>query len=207
MVKDKIGLPDPWDRAKPNVPENVHGWFTSPKIATIGKLIKKYKPKTILEVGAWLGQSTLFFAERCDLVISLDTWLGNDHFFGEEKLRKLLPTAYETFLVNCWEKRNKIFPIRLESRVGLWYLAEKGIKVDAVYIDADHHYEAVKADIRQVLKLPGKPLLIGDDFNKPFANNKCKDIKFPVKQATREIFGNKVHGEGPTWWVDGSDTK
>lgn len=206
-LKEKINLPNPWDRAKPNVPKNVHGWFTDPKKKTIERLLKENKVKIILEVGSWLGQSALFFADRCQYVICIDTWLGNDNFFREDRFRPMLPTAYETFLVNCWEKQDKIFPIRLESFVGLWYLAEQKIRVDAIYIDASHYYEDVKRDIKWALKLPGKPLLIGDDFIKKHANNIDGGITFPVQKAVKEIFGNKAQSEGTTWWVNGNDTK
>jgi len=196
-----IDLPNPWERAKPEVEKNVHGWFSKNKMVVIDRLLKEYELRIIVEVGSWMGQSALFFAERSEFVICIDTWLGNDHFFYEESLRKFLPVAYETFLVNCWEMQHKILPFRVDSKVGLWYLSTQDVEVDMVYIDGSHYYEDVKEDIKCALKLKGNPLLVGDDFSKRFANDKRKEVEFPVKKATREIFGDKVENEGTTWWV------
>ena len=191
-----MGLPDPWARPKPNVLANLHGWFSDEKRKTMRKLIERKKPKRFLEIGAWLGQSTIFFADFCQ-VVTVDSWLGSPkHWKEADRVEKFLPTLYETFLVNCWEKQDKIFPVRMASIAALKFFQIKKIEFDMIYLDGDHRYEAVKADLEEIVKLPGNPFVTGDDW---FRNEGMKDC---VQTAVREVYGNRVKNEGITWWIE-----
>jgi hypothetical protein len=44
-------------------------------------------------------------------------------------------------------------------------LARFGVEPDLVYIDADHGYEAVKADIECVTELFPRAVVVGDDWS------------------------------------------
>src|SRR5215469_2179863 len=76
----------PYPEAPPGVPRNVHGWNTWQNYATFRHLIRR-DMSVIVEVGAWVGQSTLAF---CDLapgavIIAVDHWRGSAEHHANPK--------------------------------------------------------------------------------------------------------------------------
>ena len=69
--------------------------------------------------------------------------------------------------------------------------------LDFVFIDADHSYEAVKADIKAwEIKVKPGGLICGHDYETK------ENKKFGVNKAVDEIYGDKVvTGSGGTWFV------
>ncbi len=182
-----LPLKNPWPKEKPDFPPDPHGWFSDKRANALTKLIKKHNVKTVLEIGAWFGQSTRFFAKHA-YVVTVDTWLGSPKHWREDYILPKLPSLYETFLVNCWEDRKRIWPLRMNSRAALRYLTILKISFDLVFIDGDHEYETVKADILDSQKLA--PVVCGDDYQ-----NKG------VGMAVKEIYGSNVGVEDRVWWA------
>jgi hypothetical protein len=176
-----------WPKEKPKVPPDPHGWFSDQRAHALKALIEKHKVKSVLEVGSWLGQSTLFFASRVDHVTAVDSWLGSPNHWDREELLPKLATLYETFLVNCWDFRHKITPMRMASEVALRILTKKGAYFDLVFIDGDHTYETVKKDITLSLSLAR--VICGDDYP-----NKG------VNRAVHETF-HQVGVYDRIWWA------
>ena len=128
----------------------------------------------IVEIGSWLGKSTLFLASGCRVsgngqVYAVDKFTGN---LGKEDLyhAPLLPneTIYDRFKFNIKSYRLnkfvKAYP--MSSRQ-----ARRKIKqtLRMVFIDGDHSYKGVMDDIKlwtPLLKKGG--LLILDDFDQSF---------------------------------------
>jgi len=182
-----LPLSNPWPDKKPSVPPDSHGWFSDKRAHALKKLIKARNAKTILEIGAWLGQSTRFFATYAH-VVTVDSWIGSPNHWERPELIPKLMTLYDTFLVNCWDQRDKIWPLRVASPTALVYLAQQKISFDLVFIDGNHEYDAVRRDITLSRKLAGSPLICGDDWQNAGVN-----------RAVREIFGEpKV--EDRVWW-------
>lgn len=116
----------------------------------------------VLEIGAWLGASTRFFARNAKFVITIDHWLGNiDHIINNSPK---LPTLYETFITNCWDLRDKILPIKTNSKEGIQLILDSGIKPDLVYLDGDHRYDGLMSDLLMVSQFTNNPIITGDDF-------------------------------------------
>jgi hypothetical protein len=55
------------------------------------------------------------------------------------------------------------------------------VKPDVVYIDADHHYEAAKSDIKKALELFPEALLVGDDYGN------YEDVRRAVHECANEF--------------------
>jgi predicted O-methyltransferase YrrM len=119
----------------------------------------------IVEVGAWKGASTSYLAVeaqhkkiRIDVV---DTWSGSQEHKDISDIRE--NSLFETFIDNLRPVINLINPIRTDSVSASKMYAEESL--DAVFIDADHRYESVKADILAWMpRVKNGGILAGHDY-------------------------------------------
>jgi hypothetical protein len=132
-------------------------------------LARALSPRThsVVELGAWLGLSTRFIAAQAPAatVISVDHWQGSPEHQTQERFQKLLPNLYETFMARCWQYRQRIVPLRMSTLDGLRVVAESGVKPDFIYVDAEHSYEAVTAELTLARQLFPQAALGGDDYD------------------------------------------
>src|SRR5687767_5354488 len=90
------------------IAESVTGWGGADPI--FGRLIELVKPRVIIEIGSWKGQSAITMADACKAqkwlpaIICIDTWLGSEEmiFKWPHELRRLhgFPMLYYQFLSN-----------------------------------------------------------------------------------------------------------
>lgn len=173
--------------------KDIFGWFRDEEAASLDRLIKENGAKTVLEIGAFLGRSTAFFAERVDNVVVVDPFImweegrnngdavreGGESFFG-----KFVKNMYECGV------SEKVDPY-VATSVEIWDTL-KGRKFDLVYIDGAHDYKSVLTD----LKLYGESasmVICGDDYDENWPG---------VRDAVNEIFGDRVKVEGRLWYVE-----
>ena len=85
--------------------------------------------------------------------------------------------------------------LKLESSEAARILRAQGIKLDFVFLDADHSYEGVKRDIELWLPFVERGGFIsGHDYGHPRIGE--------VKRAVDEVFGTSVKlGSDMTWFV------
>jgi hypothetical protein len=114
-----------------------------------------------------LGLSTRYIADLVPSakVIAVDHWRGSPEHHRRPEIAALLPTLYDTFLVNCWEYQDRIFPLRMTTKDGLETIHQYGLQPDVIYIDADHAYEATKGDVELARTLFPTALIVGDDWD------------------------------------------
>lgn len=157
----------PWPGRRPSVaPNRRHGWLSDSSRSVIGRLITP-QTRLAVELGAWLGLSTRFILDHQPgvKVISIDHWEGSEEHRVNPDTARLLPKLYETFLTNNWDYRERLIPLRMSTQEGLKRIAEQGLQPDLIYIDADHRYESVIADLELSLKLFPTARIIGDDWD------------------------------------------
>jgi predicted O-methyltransferase YrrM len=156
------------------LPYVMHGWkYDSPVFA---KLIERVKPKTIIEVGVWMGASlcNMLDLAKDAKAYAVDTWLGSLEFWKEDEVgpeRNLMiergyPRCYDQFYSNLVHRGHvdRVEAIPLPSDIAAEVLASRGIKADLIYIDASHEYERVKRDFASYLPLLSDGgILFGDD--------------------------------------------
>lgn len=146
----------------------------------LADVILQSKASVVVEVGVWKGGSSLFMAENMQnagtdgVVISVDTFLGSwEHYANAEWFPSLMvqngyPGLFYTFLTNVVERgqQNRILPLPLDSANAANLLSIKGIRADAIHIDACHDTEAVLADLKLWWPLlsPGGTM-IADDYD------------------------------------------
>ena len=165
---------------------NVRGWHSDDPI--FGKLISDVRPTVIVEVGTWLGASALHMANllrknglRNSRICCVDTWLGSLEFWTRrddpERYQTLncdhgFPTIYYQFLANVLHSQveDVIIPFPVPSNLAAqWFKlaneATPGFVADLIYLDADHSYRSVIADITMWWdNLRSGGVMFGDDY-------------------------------------------
>ena len=119
----------------------------------------------IVEVGAWKGASTSYLAVEAQhkklRIDVIDNWSGSDEHKNMSDIRE--NSLFGTFIDNLRPVINLINPIRSDSVTASRMYDEESL--DAVFIDADHRYESVKADILAWMpKVKRGGILAGHDY-------------------------------------------
>lgn len=172
----------------------VVGWMHDEMRATLEMLIDRFEVKSVIEVGSFLGLSACFFAERVDEVHCIDVWEKN--MMGSVMQAAMaqagavgehMDSMHEVFLANT-EAYPNIHSYKMDSLTAAETL---GLEADLIYLDGDHTYEGITADI-QAWRPRAKKVLCGDD-NIP---------KWPtVTEAAKEIGANI---DQRVWWLPSS---
>ena len=190
------------------LPENIVGWQGTKPI--FRDLILSLRPRTIIEVGTWYGQSAITMGRAVKElglptnIICVDTWLGAIEFWDDmahTPERNLLqkngyPQAYYQFLSNVVHQglQDVILPFPNTSLIAGRYMKKHAIEADMIYIDASHDYEDVKMDLKTYWPLVSSGgVMFGDDYTWP-----------DVAQAVNEFAeSNKLKRElvGGVFWI------
>lgn len=152
--------------------------------------------KRFAEIGVFTGASVCFLAAELKKrgvqfdLFAIDPW---DRAAEAGYTELPMASAWETFQerMRITGTGDVIQPLKLFSLEA----AEKFQDgyFDFVFIDADHTYQAVKADIAAWLpKVRPGGILAGHDYGEPCG----------VKQAVDEAFGSAVKTTGSVWFVD-----
>jgi hypothetical protein len=157
----------PWPKEKPAVAAREReGWLFPSTQEMLARFLSS-DTKLVVELGSWLGLSTRFIASRAPraTVIAIDHWKGSSEHQHDPALRELLPVLYETFLVNCWHEQARIIAVRKATTEGLNRVAQSGLLPDLIYLDADHSFEGVTADLTAIGRFFPSATIVGDDWN------------------------------------------
>ncbi len=118
-------------------------------LEALADIVRGYRDPVVIEIGSWVGHSALRIMEAgAKKLYCIDTWTGgsdqNDR--ANQKYAKLDRDAiYHEFLKNVDPYLYyQLMPLRMDS---LKAAKECPITADIIFIDADHTYESVKADI------------------------------------------------------------
>jgi hypothetical protein len=158
----------PWPAQRPEdaAPGQEEGWLGA---GTEVMLAGALTPATtlVVELGAWLGMSTRFIAEHAPhaTVVSVDHWQGSPEHHSQPRFQNLLPRLYETFQARCWDYRERVVPLRMNTIEGLRAVAGAGLQPDFVYLDAEHSFDAVTAELGLARELFPRAALGGDDYD------------------------------------------
>jgi hypothetical protein len=181
----------------------------------VTELIEKTRPRIMLEVGTYLGGSTLKWLEtRPDFtLIILDSWpAGADDWidtliasrpFWVKDIESLKPVSrachrhgiVKVALHNLRAFRDRVIPIQMPWETGYSYI-QSFVEPDIIYIDADKEPEGIV----QAHELFPAAILCGDDWT-------WRDEKgiYRVREPVRRVAalrGGRVLTKDCTWVVD-----
>lgn len=147
------------------------------RIPDLQEVYNVTRPSSVVEIGCYQGVSTEFWALHCAAVIAVDPW---PDIIVRRKFQARVSHYPHVFMINGYS------PGALEDLIG------KAGKVDMAYIDGDHDYEPVKADITACLKLvrPGG-WMAGHDYGS------CPG----VQQAVDGLLGPPSHRFSDGSWA------
>lgn len=190
MIQDLYKL-YPWPEIKPELPQLDKGWFTG------HEFLKEHldeNAQIVVELGSWLGKSAKFFLNQCPnaFVIAVDHWKGSREH--QIRFESLLPNLYETFLVNCWDFKDRLIPLKASTIEGLREIHRSEVEPNFIYIDASHFYEDVLMDITISIVLFPNAKIGGDDW--------LWGKRKPVRQAAEycaKCFKKKIEVSGNNW--------
>ena len=167
---------------------HIQGWQSDSSVFT--DVIKRYKPKTIIEVGSWLGASALHMAslmKDTDFdIICVDTFLGSNSALWDDYNRDLVnnfSSIYDQFCINVTSHylNSQISPLPMTSSGAAELIRLNHVVVDMVYIDAGHRYRDVLADLQDWYPLASK-VVVGDDYSPVWAG-----VQDAVKDFTQSM--------------------
>lgn len=124
--------------------------------------------QVIVEAGCWKGRSTRALADHCPgLVIAVDPWSGT-YYADDSSVHRIKTDVLHDFSANLHEHivSGRVLPLQLPFvHAGPSIRAVIRQPADLVFIDGDHRYDAVRADIDVALALlrPGG-ILAGHDY-------------------------------------------
>lgn len=188
----------PWPERPPDVaPDAGPEWFVDDQVTGHTAVLQRLlgpETRVLLELGSFAGRSTRCLLRICPQaqVVAIDTWLGSREHWADPALHPLLSRLYETFLVNLWEYRDRLIPLRTTTQCGIEQVHAAGINVDAIYLDADHSSPAVIDDLTALLRCFPNAQIIGDDWNWP-------SVQRAVVQVARQT-RSRLRVQGNLWW-------
>jgi predicted O-methyltransferase YrrM len=149
--------------------------------------------KRMIEIGSFVGESTVLFAQSFGSVTAIDPFMeGYDDKDPTSYLFEF-NNVYETYLDRTKDYTN-IKTLKMTSDEG--YDALKFNEWDFIYIDGLHTYEGVKNDIKNFLPLVKKGGVIGGhDYT-----NRIPHL-VGVYQAVNEMFGQPDKVFGDNSWI------
>lgn len=125
------------------------------------KILGKYKPTNVLEIGSFEGRSSVFWASQPSVinVDCIDTWEGgeeHDRFIDFKKIEETFDNNIQNYNIN---KHKGL------SREILLKLAHDNKKFELIYIDGSHKKEDVMTDAVLSYQLCKKnSVIIFDDY-------------------------------------------
>lgn len=146
---------------KPKITYNLQGWLAKGNQILLNKYVDS-NMQIIFEFGSWKGLSATYILKRCNpncIVICIDMWKGDTSIGFNVK-----DDLYDQFIINMWEYKNQVIPLKMDGRKAMKYLHQLKIKPDMIYLDMDHSYKEVKKDLQTLFKYYPNTLILGDDI-------------------------------------------
>lgn len=165
--------------------KEVVGFMDEGNFARFDWLIKTYEITSVIELGAFVGMSTIYFAQRVESVITIDNFDVEAQKGYPRYIRPIHEHAaanqYRVFLENTLAYPN------IRGIVGDFLeTASLPITADLVYIDGVQPYEEMLEIVKAWIPKARK-VIAGDDANHP-----------TVKRVAEEVGADATER---TWWM------
>lgn len=188
--------------------KRIKGWGSTG--AVFENLIRKVKPRTIIEVGTFLGASTIHMAELArglglqTQIICVDDFRGwpgfRDRFRDIGMVNGEVMLLYQ-FMQNVvyFNASQSVLPLPFSSESALEKLCEWGVLGDLIEVDAGHDFHSAWSDINRAYKIlrPGG-VMFGHDY---FTAADNKGVRRAVNLFAR-VNGLPVNVDGQHWVIN-----
>jgi predicted O-methyltransferase YrrM len=148
--------------------------------------LKLKRGDSIVEIGSYVGASSCFLAaaasDRGSKVYCVDTWKNDGMTEGPKD-------TYSAFRANTKRYHEVIVPLRMKSEEAE---SEFRASVDLLFLDGDHSYEAVSADLRAWLpKMKAYAWLVLHDSGwAEGVQRAIREIVVPIEAAKPVVLPN-----------------
>lgn len=171
----------------------IEGWMSEQELVFLSQIARD--KKVIVEFGSHCGRSTRALADNSPAnarIYAVDPWSGEYKNAEGKDWNVLGGSRFDDFRANLNDHllSGKVIPVRKLSTD----FALVGDEADLVFIDGDHQYETVLADIRNALRWTKRGgIIAGHDYNHE---------SWPgVAQAVTKMFGKNFQVIGTIWYV------
>lgn len=188
-ILNKLNIRDPYPYIKTLNLNQIDGPLWGGKADIFEKIILESSPKIIIELGSFLGNSTITMANSLKkhnidgTIIAIDTWLGSQEHWLKNKCNLLhlhnnfefgISSMYNQFCTNviCHGLENYIVPMPATTDTAFDILKEIKIFADVIYFDADHRENVIFNDLEKyssILNTNG--IIFGHDIDWPDVEN------------------------------------
>ncbi|GMP61058.1 hypothetical protein CsSME_00023670 [Camellia sinensis var. sinensis] len=187
--------------------KRIKGWGSYG--AVFENLIRKVKPKTIIEVGTFLGASAIHMAELASglglktQIVCIDDFRGwpgfRDRFRDIKMVNGDVLLLYQ-FMQNVVQSNatESVLYVPFATGSGLEKLCQWGVFGDLIEVDAGHDFHSAWSDINRAYKLlrPGG-VIFGHDYLTSADN---KGVRRAVNMFAR-VKGLRVQLDGQHWVI------
>lgn len=188
--------------------KRIKGWGSNG--AVFGNLIRRVKPRTIIEVGTFLGASAIHMAEVASQlglktqILCLDDFRGwpgfRDRFKDIAMVNGDIMLLYQ-FMQNIIHVNasDSVLPVPFSTASSLDKLCELGVLGDLIEVDAGHDFNSAWSDINLAYRIlrPGG-VLFGHDY---FTAADNKGVRRAVNLFAR-VNNLRVQVDGQHWVLD-----
>ncbi|CAH2039207.1 unnamed protein product, partial [Thlaspi arvense] len=190
-------------------PKRIKGWGSQGLV--FENLIRRFKPRTIVEIGSFLGASAIHMANltrRLGLeetqILCLDDFRGWPGF--RDRVKDVALVNGDVLLLYQFMQNvissdfsGSILPVPFSTGSGLEKLCEWGVTADLVEVDAGHDFNSAWADINRAVRIlrPGG-VLFGHDY---FTAADNRGVRRAVNLFAK-INRLKVKTDGQHWVID-----
>lgn len=182
-ILKKLNLKDPYCHIKSLNLTKTESPLWGGKANIFNDIITKKRPKLIIELGAFLGDSTITMAKSIKqngldcTVLTIDTWLGSQEHWLQDKCNMLhlfdnfefgIGSLYNKFATNVIHENveNYIVPMPTTTDTAFDIIKSIGLKADIIYMDADHRESVVYEDlIKYHILLENDGIIFGHDID------------------------------------------
>lgn len=186
-------------------PKNIKGWGSNG--AVFENLVRQVKPRTIIEVGSFLGASATHMADltrKLGLeteILCVDDFRGwpgfLDRFQDLSMLNADVSLLYQ-FMQNvvAMNASNSVIPLPFSTGSVLNSLCDWGVYADLIEVDAGHDFNSAWSDINRAYRIltPGG-VLFGHDY---FTAADNRGVRRAVNLFA-QLNGFKVKTDGQHW--------
>lgn len=185
-------------------PDDLAGWlqqgtmeYLVETLPDLDEMPPEAGPVIVVELGTWKGLSTNFLVNYVHHVITVDSWQGGPEFAKTLAARgETMEDVHNAFLRNLWYRREDVTFLKMDTVTGLQLVHQAEIDPYLIYIDANHEYAGVSADLEIALSLFPGSFIVGDDWNWPGEDpGNPLPVQRAVKEAARRHGRTFTHNE------------